>query len=111
MTGKFEIFVDSGNQYRFRLKAGNGEIILASEAYKAKSGCTNGIASVKENAPNDDRYERKETSNGRPMFNLRAKNNQVIGTSEIYETVAAREKGIESVKANAPNAGVKDLTV
>jgi uncharacterized protein YegP (UPF0339 family) len=111
MAGKFEIFVDSSSKFRFRLKAGNGQIILASEAYEAKSGCTNGIASVKENAPNDDRYERKEASDGRPMFNLRAKNNQVIGTSEMYESLAARENGIESVKANAPNAGVHDLAI
>ena len=110
MTGKFEIYVDSGSKYRFRLKASNGEIILASEAYEAKSGCTNGIESVKKNAPNDDRYERKETSDGRSMFNLRAKNNQVIGTSQPYESVAGRENGIESVKANAPTAGVNDLT-
>jgi hypothetical protein len=111
MAGKFEIFVDSGNKFRFRLKVGNGQIILASEAYKGKSGCTNGIASVKKNAPNDDRYEQKEASDGKPMFNLRAKYNQVIGTSETYVFLAARENGIESVKANAPNAAINDLTI
>lgn len=110
MMGKFEIFVDSGRKYRFRLKADNGDIILASEAYEAKSGCSNGIESVKKNAPNDDRYERKDSSEGRPMFNLRAENNQVIGTSQLYESVAARENGIESVKTNASTAGVIDLT-
>jgi hypothetical protein len=43
------------------------------------------------------------------MFNLKAANNQVIGTSESYETVAAREKGIESVKKHAPLVKVEDL--
>lgn len=45
------------------------------------------------------------------MFNLRAKNNQVIGTIETYESLAARESGIESLKANAPKAAINDLTI
>lgn len=51
MAAKFEIFKDSNEEYRFRLKAANGEIIATSEGYTAKSGCMNGIESVKENAP------------------------------------------------------------
>ena len=110
MAGKFELYEDKGGQYRFRLKAGNGQIILASEAYKQKSGAENGIESVKSNAPLDERYERKDASNGKPMFNLKAANNQVIGTSEQYESNSARDNGIESVKSNAPKASVDDLT-
>ena len=110
MAGKFEIFEDKKGEFRFRLKSSNGQIILASEGYKAKSGCTNGIESVQKNAPDDGRYERKETKSGKQMFNLIAGNNQVIGTSESYESVAARDKGIESVKNNAPDAKVVDLT-
>lgn len=48
---KFEIYVDNAGEFRFRLKATNGEIIAASEGYKAKESCENGIASVRENAP------------------------------------------------------------
>ncbi len=48
---KFEMYEDKAGEYRFRLKAGNGEIIAVSEGYKAKSGCENGIESVKKNAP------------------------------------------------------------
>lgn len=48
---QFEIFKDTANEYRFRLRAPNGEIIAASEGYTAKSSCKNGIASVRENAP------------------------------------------------------------
>lgn len=48
---KFEIYLDAKKEYRFRLKARNGEIILASEGYKAKKSCENGIESVKKNAP------------------------------------------------------------
>mgnify|MGYP002862168451 CR=1 FL=1 len=48
---KFEIFKTKDGQFRFRLIASNGEKILASESYKAKDSCKNGIASVKKNAP------------------------------------------------------------
>ncbi|MEW8051427.1 MAG: YegP family protein [Candidatus Thiodiazotropha sp.] len=110
MAGKFEIYKDKAGEYRFRLKASNSQIILASEGYKAKSSCTNGIASVQKNAPDDSRYERKETKTGKHMFNLKAGNNQVIGTSESYESVVARDNGIESAKKNATSSKVDDLT-
>ncbi|MBQ3385312.1 MAG: YegP family protein [Erysipelotrichaceae bacterium] len=47
---KFEMYVDKAGEYRFRLKARNGEIILASEGYSQKAGCKNGIESVRKNA-------------------------------------------------------------
>ena len=48
---KFEMYLDKAGEYRFRLKARNGEIIATSEGYKAKASCLNGIDSVKRNAP------------------------------------------------------------
>lgn len=51
MAGKFEVKKQKDGQFYFVLKAGNGEIIARSEAYKAKSGCMNGIESVRKNAP------------------------------------------------------------
>lgn len=48
---KYEIFQDRAGQFRFRLKARNGEIIAVSEGYAAKGGCLKGIESVAENAP------------------------------------------------------------
>ncbi len=109
MAGKFEIYEDKAGEYRFRLKAGNGEIILASEGYKQKASCENGVASVQKNAPDDARYERKETKSGKHMFNLKATNGQVIGTSESYESTSGRDNGIESVKKNAPDAKVVEV--
>jgi hypothetical protein len=50
MAGKFEVYKDKQDKYRFRLKAGNGEIIAVSEAYAAKAGALNGIESVRTNA-------------------------------------------------------------
>ena len=47
---KFEMYIDKAGEYRFRLKARNGEIILASEGYSQKAGCKNGIESVRKNA-------------------------------------------------------------
>lgn len=48
---KFEVYVDKRGEFRFRLKARNGEIIAVGEGYKALAGCLNGIDSIKRNAP------------------------------------------------------------
>lgn len=56
MAGKFELYQDAAKKYRWRLKAGNGEIIAVGEAYESKAGAQNGIDSVKRNAP-DARVE------------------------------------------------------
>ena len=108
MSGKFEIFKDKKGEFRFRLKASNGQIILASEGYKQHTGCDNGIESVKKNAADDNQFERKTASNGKFCFSLKAKNNEVIGTSEMYDTEENRESGIESVKKHAPDASTDD---
>ena len=55
MAGKIELYQDKAGEFRFRLKAGNGEPILASEGYKRRASAMNGIASVQKNAPNDAR--------------------------------------------------------
>ena len=54
---KFEVYQDKAGEFRFRLKARNGEIIATSEGYKAKSGCMNGIDSIKRNAPDAEIVE------------------------------------------------------
>lgn len=110
MAAKFEIYSDKAGEYRFRLKAGNGENILASEGYKQKASATKGIESVKKNAPEDARYDRSETSGGKFRFNIKSTNGQVIGTSQSYASAASRDKGIESIKKSAPGAAVSDLT-
>ncbi|GLT13878.1 YegP family protein [Vibrio algivorus] len=110
MSGKFELYKDAAGEFRFRLKAGNGQNILASEGYTTKASCENGIDSVKANAPDDSKYERKETAARKYMFNLKAGNHQVIGTSQSYESTASRDNGIESVKTNAPTAPIEYLT-
>ena len=107
---KFQIFLGADEQFYFRLFAVNGQIILGSEGYTSRDGCQNGIDSVKENAPLDERYLRKTTSSGGFYFTLTAANHQPIGNSETYTTEAARDNGIESVMKTAPDAGVEDTT-
>ncbi|AWG64779.1 hypothetical protein DE4585_03390 [Mycobacteroides salmoniphilum] len=51
MAGKFELYTDAKGKFRFRLKAGNGEIIAVGEAYESKVSAKNGIESIKKNAP------------------------------------------------------------
>ena len=110
MAGKFEIYKDKAGEFRFRLKASNGQIILASEGYKAKTSCKKGIASVQKNSQDDNRFERRETKTGKARFNLKAANGQVIGTSESYESTKARENCIASVAKNATGAKIDDQT-
>ena len=106
--GKFEIKKDKSGQYRFNLKAGNGQVILSSEAYTTKASCNNGIESVRKNSNDDNKFDRLTAKNGSPYFNLKATNGQVIGTSEMYSGNDAMENGIASVKKNAPDASVED---
>lgn len=107
--GKFEIYADKGGKHRFRLKAGNGQNILASQGYASKSGCENGVESVRKNCMDDACFERLESSKGEPYFNLKSTNGQVIGTSERYSSTSAMENGIASVKKNAPGASVEEV--
>ena len=103
---KFEVYTDKGGEFRFRLKAGNGQTILTSEGYKTKASCMNGIESVKKNSQEDSKFERLESSSGKPRFNLKAGNGQVIGTSQMYNSESSMENGVASVKKNAPKAEV-----
>ena len=57
MAGKFELYEDASGHWRFRLKAGNGEIIAGSEAYNSKDAAKSGIDSVKRNAADADVVE------------------------------------------------------
>lgn len=110
MAGWFELSTSSDGQYRFVLKAGNGETILTSELYKAKGSAENGIASVQANCGADERYEKKEASNGKFHFNLKAANHQIIGSSQMYASTQSRDAGIASVKTNGSSKTIKDNT-
>jgi len=107
---KFSIFKSSiNNQYYFRLRATNGEIILNGEGYVTKQSCLAAIASVKLNAPIDSRFERK-MNQGAYTFNLKAINGEIIGRSESYISDSGRENGISAVKKDASYAATEDLS-
>lgn len=106
--GRFVIEKGKSGAWRFNLRAGNGEVILTSEGYTTMAACRKGIASVRANAAADGRYDRREARDGSAYFTLKAANGRVIGRSETYSSAAARERGIASVKRNAPEAEIAE---
>jgi uncharacterized protein YegP (UPF0339 family) len=108
---KFEIFKGKNDEFYFHLKAGNGEVILASQGYTTKANCKKGIDSVAVNSKNASNFEKKTSKDDRHYFVLIAQNKQVIGNSQMYTTASARDHGIHSVHDNASNAELVDLTV
>lgn len=109
MSGQF-VLKASGDQFLFNLEAGNREVILTSERYTAKASALKGIESVRENAGVEERFQKRLSSSEEPYFVLRAGNNEVLGTSEMYSSPSARDRGIAAVKVAAPVAAVDDRT-
>ncbi|MEK7855244.1 MAG: YegP family protein [Acidobacteriota bacterium] len=108
MPGKFEIKTAKTGKVHFNLKASNGQIILTSEKYETRKAAEKGIESVRKNAANDKRFERKTAKDGSAYFVLKASNGEPIGKSEMYKTVKSMENGIASVGKNAPDSPVTD---
>ncbi len=108
MAGWFELSKSKDGQFRFVLKAGNGEVILTSELYRSRDSALKGIASVRKNCGDAKRYVKSMSKNDKAYFNLKAGNHQVIGTSQMYSSEAARDGGIESVRTNGSSETVKE---
>ena len=108
MAGWYEISKSDNNKFSFVLKAGNAEVILRSQQYASMASAENGIASVQTNSTLDERYEKLDASDGRPYFNLKAVNSQIIGTSQMYKTATARQAGMTSVRTNGPTKVIKE---
>ena len=111
MSGKFEIKMKKDGKYSFDLLAPNGKVILASALFDTKSGLDRNIKLIKKNASNDKSYKRIISGRDDPYFLLKAENGHVIARSKMYLSMAGMEKGISSVKTNAPDAVIKDYTV
>lgn len=105
----YELKTDAAGKFRFNLKAANGQVILSSQGYASKADALNGIASVQKNGPDDSSFEKKDSAKGEPYFVLKAKNGVIIGQSEMYSSVAARDNGVDSVKKNSPSTTVKEV--
>lgn len=109
---RYEIFKDTRIEYRFRLKAKNGLIILtASEGYTNKSDCKTAISICQRYSPYDKNYDKRITASSRHYFTLRSDNGKDIGRSEDYNTASARDEGIRDVKRDAPTPTIVDLTL
>jgi len=118
--GKFVIRnVASG--IKFDLKATNGQVIASSEIYESKAACLKGVESVRNCAPGANvedqttelfaveqhpKFEMYQDKAGQYRFRLKARNGQIIATSEGYVTKVNCENGIQSVKNNAGEAEV-----
>lgn len=121
--GKFVVFKGKNDQYRFNLKAGNGEVIATSESYSNLASCRNGIESVRKNAlaPVEDQTVGEEVKNpkfelyqdkaGEYRFRLKAANGEIIAVGEGYTTKANCKNGIASIGRNAPDAEVVEEDV
>ncbi len=117
--GKF-VVRNTATGIKFDLKAGNGEVIATSEVYTTEAACLNGINSVKTNCVGEvedqtvegfekvkhPKFEVFTDKAGEFRFNLKAKNGEIIASSEGYKTKASCLNGVESVKKNAPEAEI-----
>ena len=116
--GKFVIGKTKNGQYRFNLKAGNGEIIATSESYSTLAACKNGVESVRKNAlaeiedqtleesKKNPKYELYVDKAGEYRFRLKAANGEIICHGEGYKAKASCKNGIDSIGRNAPEAEV-----
>ncbi len=108
MAARFVVSKGRSGKFFFSLKAGNGEVILASQMYESHANAVAGITSVKDNSAKDERFERLASKKGEPYFVLKASNAQIIGKSEMYASPRSRNNGILSVQRNAPTATTDD---
>ncbi|UYN91491.1 MAG: YegP family protein [Anaerolineales bacterium] len=106
-SAKFVIEKGKGG-FRFNLISTNGEPILHSERYNTKDSAKRGIKSVKKHAGKLANYVEAKSKNGKSYFNLRAANNRIIGTSEMYSSPAKCKAGIDAVKRVAGGATIED---
>ena len=106
---RFELYKSKNGEYRFRLKAGNGQTILASEGYKTRAAAKNGIASVQKNVARTGGVEFFSGRNKKHYFRIKASNGQTVASSQGYASKSGARRGVGSVQQNA-SAEVRDLT-
>jgi uncharacterized protein YegP (UPF0339 family) len=109
MAGKFEVFEDKAHKFRFRLKAGNGEVVAVGEAYEAKASAHKGCEAVQRAAAGGGKFEVYEDKAHKFRFRLKAGNGEVVAVGEAYESESGAEKGTEAVKRAAEGAAIVDV--
>ena len=98
---KYQIYKDRSGKFRFRLLAGNTQVILTSQGYKTKAACKNGITSVKRNGTNKEKFVVNKAKSGKVFFNIVSGNKEVIASSQMYASRDTLRKGRDSVMRNA----------
>lgn len=106
---KYQLYSGSNKKVYFRLKSGNGQIVLQSQGYKTKAGAKAGVASVKTHARSVKNFDVKKAKNGKFHFNLISKNKQIVGSSQTYTEKRGCTNGMNAVKKNA-SSPIEDLT-
>ncbi|MBP9085716.1 MAG: YegP family protein [Kofleriaceae bacterium] len=96
---RFQVKASSSSAFSFALYAGNGEVVLTSESYTTEAAALNGAFAVQENGVDAANYKLLQANDGRSYFVLRAKNNEVIGVSQMYTTKESAQRAINSVTA------------
>ena len=91
---RFETFKGLDSKYYFHARAGNGEIVLQSQAYTSSTSAKNGVASVQTNGSSAEHYELREAGDGQTYFVLKAANGAVIARGETYASRSNAERGI-----------------
>ncbi len=104
----FVILQSNDDQIYFTLRAANHEVVLTSETYTSLSAAKNGIEAVRTAAAIPDNFQRRTSTLNEPYFVLRAANHEIIGTSEMYSSVQARDEGIVACSRAAASARVLD---
>lgn len=97
---------DAKEPFSFIFVNAEGKTIVKSENYAQKASAKNGIESVQKNCLEDSRYELKESSNGKPFFNIKSSNGQIVGTSALFDSEADRTAAIAELKAQSGKAEI-----
>ena len=108
---KFEVYQDAAQEFRWRLKAGNGEVLATpGQGYKAKTDCQKGVERIKQEA-DKLAFEVYEDNSNEVRWRAKAANGQVVATSsQGYKTKADCEKAIDLIRKGAAKSDVKDKT-
>ncbi len=96
---RIEVFQGKDQKHYFRVVAGNGENVLASEAYESKQAAEKGLTRALENGTDEDRFEQRVSRDGQYYFVLKAANHVVLGRSELYVTRFGAERGARALRA------------
>lgn len=100
---RFDVFTATNGRFYFRLRAGNGGIVLQSQGYATEESALGGTFSVADFGTSAARYDVRQATSGQWYFNLTASNGQVIGTSEMYASRYNAERGRDAIIALLPS--------